>query len=284
MKKNFSQTCLSGLCHVLCLFAFSAAALAREPVLVQVPAGSVTLGAGEPGQASSKQVEVPAFAITATEITVGDYRDFVNATGHQTPSGCFDWLADGFADDPDALWDDPISAPGANHPVVCVRWTDASAYARWLSAKTGDVWRLPSETEWEYAAKAGRELSQPLTPETACKAANLHDLVGAEKGPKLSPLPCSDGYAKTAPVGTRVANGFGLYDTLGNVSEWTASCWLTASDGADPESQCSRRVVRGGAWKDDLIQASTTSRVGLFEEFRSRYFGFRLVRGPASAR
>jgi len=261
-----------------CLAAF-AGPLPAAPPLRMLESGTFALGTHAPRQGPPTETRLPAFAITASEISVGDYRAFTLATGYRPPTGCFDWHNGSFGDDPGGRWDDPVSAPSDTHPVVCVRWADAVAYADWLSDQTGAVWRLPTEAEWEYAAKGGNPAPQPLTRENACAAANLHDAASAAAGgPGLAPLPCNDGYAKTAPVGGRAANGFGLYDTLGNVSEWTASCWRDAYDLT--EEDCTRHVARGGAWKDDLMQATTTSRVGLFEDFRSRYFGFRLVREP----
>jgi len=260
----------------LCLVALPAAA---HPTLVKIPKGTFTMGTDAPRQGPPTALEMPAFEITATEITVGDYRVFVEATGYRPTDGCFDWRDGALGDVADARWDDAASPPADGHPVVCVRWADAVAYAAWLSSETGAVWRLPTEAEWEYAAKGGNPAAQPLTPEGACDFANLHEAASARAGgPALQPLPCEDGYAKTAPVGGRTPNGFGLFDTLGNVSEWTSSCWRDSHD--SPGEDCTRHVVRGGAWKDDLIQATTTSRVGLFEEFRSGYFGFRLVREP----
>ncbi len=264
-----------------CIALLSGSSLAAssvvEPLTVTIPAGAFVLGTDLPGQGPPTKKQMPSIAITATEITVAHFRAFVKSTGHSPAVGCFDWRDGTFGDDPGGRWDDPVSAPSDAHPVVCVRWADAVAYANWLSKASDASWRLPTETEWEYAAKGGNPAPSPLTPETACAAANLHDAASAAAGgPRLAPLPCNDGYPKTAPVGGRKANGFGLFDTLGNVSEWTASCWRDAY--GTSEEDCSRHVVRGGAWKDDLIQATTTNRVGLFEDFRSRYFGFRLVR------
>jgi len=262
------------VCLSLLLLAMQAAA---DPLLVKVPPGTFVLGADAPRQGPPTRMDMPAFAITATEITVGDYRAFVAATDYQPPAGCFDWQYGAFADIPDGRWDDARHASSDALPVVCIRWADAVAYADWLSAADGARWRLPTEAEWEYAAKGANSASQPLTPDGACTFANLHDAASVQAGgPGLDPLPCDDGYAKTAPVGGRRANGFGLHDSLGNVTEWTSSCWRDAHD--SPDADCSRHVARGGAWKDDLTQTSTTSRVGLSEDFRSGYFGFRLVR------
>jgi formylglycine-generating enzyme len=264
--------------RVVCLsLLLPAMPTAADPVLVKVSPGTFVLGTDAPRQGPPTRMDMPAFEITANEITVGDYRAFVAATGYRPPAGCFDWQDGGFADAPDGRWDDARHAPSEAHPVVCVRWADALAYADWLSASSGARWRMPTEVEWEYAAKGGNPASQPLTPAGACTFANLHDATSAQAGgPGLDPLPCDDGSAKTASVGGRSANGFGLHDSLGNVTEWTSSCWRDAHD--SPDADCSRHVARGGAWKDDLAQASTPSRVGLAEDFRSGYFGFRLVR------
>jgi len=248
---------------------------------VSIPAGSFVLGTDAPRQSPPTPTTVDGFDITPTEITVAQYRAFSNATQRALTNGCFDWLDGRFTDDKTGNWTDNTSAPSESHPVVCVSFDDATAYARWLSEQTGESWRLATEAEWEYAAKAGNPQSQPLenSPETACDYANINDLTAKEAdGPALPPVPCYDGAVKTGRVGSYQANRFGLHDTLGNVSEWTASCWRDRHDAEN--TQCGRRVVRGGAWKDDLLQASTTSRVGLPTSFRSRYFGFRLVRIP----
>ena len=267
-----------GMALTLCLFS-AGPVWAEVPAIVDLPGGPFTFGTDLPRQGPPSRREVSGLTIGRHEVTVGQFRAFVAATGYEPPVGCFDWGEAGFADDPEARWDDARSAPSEDHPVVCVRWADAVAYAEWLSGQTGTTWRLPSESEWEFAAKGGDPAPQPLAPQTACDYANLHDAASAAAGgPALAPLPCNDGFARTAPVGGRKPNGAGLFDTLGNVSEWTASCWRETHDAL--QEDCARHVVRGGAWKDDLIQASTTNRVGLFEDFRSRYFGFRLVREP----
>ena len=123
----------------------------------------------------------------------------------------------------------PGYAQEGNHPAVCVSWNDAQAYADWLSKTTGKTYRLPSEAEYEYAARAGGTARFAFTDDPAdlCRFAN-----GADQSAKTAGLPedapymaCSDGYPFTAPVGSFAANAFGLHDLIGNVWEWTADCF-----------------------------------------------------------
>lgn len=136
----------------------------------------------------------------------------------------------------------------ADRPVIHVDWEDAQAYVSWLSKTTGQEYRLLSEAEWEYVARAGTETARYWgESETAqCRYANGDD----------DDLSCSDGYENTAPVGSFQPNGFGLHDVLGNVWEWTEDCWVedysdAANDGSAKRSDsddCSSRVMRGGSW------------------------------------
>ncbi len=137
-------------------------------------------------------------------------------------------------------------------PVVCVNWQDARAYAEWLSRQTDKTYRLLSEAEWEYVARAGTKTARYWgeREEGQCRYVN-----GADSRTDLSwRIGCDDGYARTAPVGSYAANGFGLYDVLGNVHEWVEDCWNESCAGAPRGGQmwttgdCSRRVGRGGSW------------------------------------
>ena len=141
------------------------------------------------------------------EVTLGEYRAFASATGGGGGGDCS--AVGGYVDS----WRDPGFAQTDRHPVTCVSWDDAQAYVSWLSRTTGATYRLPTEAEWERAA-AG---SQP-----GC------DLLGRGTRPN-----------GTCPVGASVANAAGLSDMVGNVWEWTQSCW---------EGDCGRRVLRGGSW------------------------------------
>jgi formylglycine-generating enzyme required for sulfatase activity len=136
---------------------------------------------------------------------------------------------------------------------------DARDYARWLSRKTGADYRLPSEAEWEYAARAGTTTARFWgdDPDSACAHANVYDRTGkAEKAyDDWTHHNCRDGHAETAPVGSFQANRFGLHDVLGNVREWVEDCWNDSYGGAPADArvwttkECTAPVVRGGSWR-----------------------------------
>ena len=181
-------------------------------------------------------------------------------TGYSTGDTCYTYESDGFFGDPE--WKERLGRgwknPGFGHeqdetePVVCVSWDDAQAYVRWLSEETGEAYRLLSEAEWEYVARAGTTTARYWGESEAgqCRYAN-----GADAGTGFEwAVSCHDGHARTAPVGRYEANAFGLYDVLGNVLEWTADCWnesyagAPSNGGAWESGECTRRVLRGGSW------------------------------------
>src|SRR5262249_46599041 len=144
---------------------------------------------------------------------------------------------------------------------VCVSFEDAQRYVQWLSRKTGKLYRLPTEAEWEYAARAGTTTARFWGDgrERACDFANVADFTGAEtlnwnKGNQDQVFQCRDGYANTAPVGSFRPNAFGLYDMLGNVFQWTEDCYHNSYDAAPSDGsawttgECKYRVLRGGSW------------------------------------
>lgn len=169
-----------------------------------------------------------------------------------------------------------------------VSFEDAQAYLAWLSGKTGHTYRLLGEAEWEFVARAGDRGPNPWggRDARACRFASLHDQVGLEaNGSGWEAAACSDGHAKTAPVGTFAANAWGLHDTLGNVAEWTAGCWLEdpvglPADGtaAQADGDCSRRALRGGSWQEYLDGMRYAARSSAPRGTRTGYDGFRVAR------
>ncbi len=151
-------------------------------------------------------------------------------------------------------WDDngDYLKPGidqqGSHPVVCVSDVDAVDYAAWLSEKTGKHYRLPSEAEWEYAARAGKKTAWPWSNEVGsngCKFVNTIDASGHKKYPINEAQKCDDKFVTTAPVGSFPANSFGLYDMLGNVWELVGDCWHDTYKGAPADgSSWGRRQLR----------------------------------------
>ena len=191
--------------------------------------------------------------------------------------------------DPTKDWRNPGYAQEDTHPAACVSWEDASAYTAWLSKRSGRKYRLLTEAEWEYAARAGSATARywGVDPAGYCEHANGADLatVTLVAGAKVwSAARCNDRHAYTAPVGSFRANAFGLHDMLGNVEEWTQDCWndnLTgvASDGsATTAGNCALRAVRGGSWLDAPVGIRAAYRVGSPTTVRVYRRGFRVAK------
>jgi formylglycine-generating enzyme required for sulfatase activity len=213
------------------------------PTMVVLPAGRFTMGSPE-SEAERNDNEGPthtvtiahAFAVGETPVTVGQWSAFARETGYQTTG------EDGFGCS--ATGSEPNIPQTDTHPVVCVNWNDGQAYAEWLSRKTSKRYRLLSEAEWEYAARAGTQEAYPFPGHEIGKYANSN------------PLDKADGWQYTSPVKSFPANRFGLYDMIGNVFEWTQDCWHddyqgAPADGAAWSDQCTEgraRVLRGGSW------------------------------------
>ena len=236
----------------------------------------------------SHAVTIKRFAAGKFEVTRGEYRAFAEATG-RSGEGCFGWTATQFELYADRSWRDVGYAQDDRHPVTCVSWEDAAAYATWLSGRTRKKYRLLTEAEWEYAARAGT-----TTPrfwgddrDSSCEHANGADLSTRARVPGAGTWAianCNDRYAYTAPVGTYRANAFGLHDTLGNAEEWTQDCWnanyaSAPGDGsAATTGDCGLRVARGGSWHDAPVGLRAAYRVGSPITIRVYTRGFRVAR------
>ena len=220
----------------------------RCPVMVVVPAGSFMMGSSPESSEEGNGVERPQhrvtiespFGVGVYEVTFAEWDACVNG------GGC------GGYSPPDYVRE------GDRHPVVEVSWEDAWAYTAWLSQETGETYRLLSEAEWEYMARAGTQTERYWGDDSSnqCTYANGYDATAhAEREYDfVEPVACSDRYVTTAPVGSFRANAFGLYDVLGNAWEWTEDCWNGDYSGAPADGSarrlgdCSRRVLRGGSW------------------------------------
>jgi len=169
-----------------------------------------------------------------------------------------------------------------------VNYEDAKAYTAWLSRKTGHSYSLPSEAEWEYAARAGTTTARywGASADDACGYANVRDRTSKRVNKFNWPShDCDDGYVQIAPVGSFVANGFGLHDMLGNVWEGTADCWHGSYAGAPPDTNvwksgdCRRGILRGGSWFDGPWEVRSADRYRLGIRNQDYYFvGFRIAR------
>jgi len=232
--------------------------------VVVVPAGKFKMGdINGNGLANERpvieKVIASSFAMQTKEVTVGAYEAFVASTGYKTQAeqskGCAYYLNGEPVWEANLNWRNPGFEQSSDFPAVCLTFNDAKAYAEWLSGETGQQYRLPNEVEWEYAARAGTETEYPWGNEIGKNLANC-GWCGSEWSNK-----------RAAPVGSFSPNAFGLYDTVGNVWEWTAK-----------ESGESDVAVRGGAWNFAPSLARASTRLILAPDFRSNYIGFRLVR------
>jgi len=225
---------------------------------------------------------VVEFAIGRYEVTVGEFRQFVRATGYETEIGtsCFSWTSSLSGGN----WHNPKFSQSDNHPVVCVSWNDAIAYTKWLSQQTGQQYCLPTEAQWEYAARAGTETHFWWGNKASHEYANYGTdggFAGFAKG--------KDRWKYTSPVGSFEPNHFGLYDPVGNVAEWTCSEYEYELKGK--EKQCSNKnnvnerprvALRGGSFNSDPGRASVDYRSDQYPNMGSNFIGFRLARSSSS--
>lgn len=209
-----------------------------------------------------------AFAVGQYEVTRGEFATFVTTTGY-APAGslCKTYELVGGravrAERDDRGWFNVGHAQTDNHPVACVNWDDAAAYAAWMSKRTGYRYRLLSEAEWEYVARARskpamyRPWGESTSETGACAHANVADTTAMPDGQHWpQSFQCSDGFWATSPVGSFRPNAFGIYDIIGNVWEWVEDCGHESYEGAPingiawVEAGCVSRVLRGGAFNE----------------------------------
>ena len=256
------------------------------PELVVLKAGSYRMGGTRRDEKPRHEVRMEKrLAIGRHEVTRREYAAFVEDTGWTTKGSC-----DSHPKAPATgrSWRSPGYDQDENHPVVCVSWEDATEYVRWLSRKTRKDYRLPSESEWEFAARAGTEDSRHWgeDPSAACAYANVTDRTAKELDRHWKTHECSDGHVYTSPVGSFSPNGFGLYDMMGNTWEWTEDCWHDSYRGApwdgsawNRSGNCDQRVARGGGWyASPPSQVRSAERFKLDSSRRTTYIGFRIAR------
>jgi formylglycine-generating enzyme required for sulfatase activity len=272
------------------------------PEMVSVPAGCYEMGsplteAERETDEHQHKVCLKAFRIGKYEVKVKEFRRFIDATHYQTLAerttgndrGC--WALD--QSDPTAPWKyrawanwrrpNKYRDTQEDEPVTCVSWIDAEAYISWLNKATGGTFRLPTEAEWEYAARAGTTTARYWgdgADATACKYANV-----ADTGHKwANGFPCDDANEWVALAGTYQPNAWGLYDVLGNVSEWTCSAYDRPYDGS--ESVCITDSdpavplgLRGGSWYSGPKPVRAAYRDRNYPEVRYSFLGFRVASG-----
>jgi len=230
------------------------------------------------------------------EVSVGEFRRFMKATRRKTRafrrgySMAYDERNGNFIRRSGVDWeDDHTGNPAADDlPVLHVSNSDAQAYAEWLSQQSGRHYRLPSEAEFEYALRAGRDKRYPwgdgAPPRKAGNLTGSGDRSPGGRSWKNAFPGYSDGYWGPAPVGRFAANAYGLHDLAGNVSEWVADCWhdgyrRAPQDGAAwVNPGCRTRVVRGGSWASSPAQSRSAWRAPADSDTTNARIGFRVVR------
>ena len=264
--------------------------LGKLPEMLSIPAGQFVMGCSagwddvvggcRDNEFPAHEVKIAAFELSKYETTVGQFKHFVEATHYlttaeQNQQGCTiadpqrkgNWIIDKTRN-----WRNPGFAQTDHHPVVCMSWLDTQAYLKWLNQETQSHYRLPTEAEWEYAARAGKATAFFWGSQPSHAFANSLGVEGADK------------WEYTAPVGQFAGNSFGLHDMAGNVWEWLDSCW---SDAYQPAAEntaladCQEhnvKVRRGGSWDNHppSIRAAYRSSGSTLE--RSYLYGFRVAR------
>ena len=232
------------------------------PQMAVVPAGEFTMGppASETGEETRRRVTIKVpFAVSKFEITFDEWNACVR------DGGCDDYRPK------DQGWG------RGKRPVIDISWDNAKAYTDWLKRKTGKSYRLLSESEWEYAARAGTMSVFAYGDTLSPRQANFD---GSTDGSG----PSAVNRQKTLPVGSFPPNRFGLYDMHGNVTEWVEDCWHDDTAGAPADGsawldgECEGRVLRGGSWEDSAEELHSAARTGEFENLSSYADGIRIAR------
>ncbi len=243
------------------------------PEMITVAGGNFMMGSqdGQENESPVHEVLLSSFEISKYEVTNNQFRIFVKATGYKTSAE-----EEGIAQN----WKSYAVAGRARYPVVYVTYKDAVAYCNWLSSITKQTYRLPTEAEWEYAARAGtKDQPYPWGKDIEATKANyaFDDSRKAYAEPVLDFL---------KPVGSYEPNTLGIYDVVGNVAEWCLDAYKADyykdSPKKDPvcSEQISSKVVRGGGWMNSGISCSITFRKSQPGIYKSSSLGFRVVRIP----
>lgn len=240
------------------------------PEMVEIPRGLFLMGSdiGRNDEKPMHRVTIKSdFAVGKYEVTRRQYAFFLMDSNFSQGNGCEVYDTPSFNMDLSKNWADPAFTQDADHPVVCVSWRDAQAYVDWLSGITGERYRLLSESEWEYVARAGSNTNYGFGDTIDPKKANY-----------------GDEFRKTSTVGSYPANRFGLHDIHGNAAEWVADCWVenyehTPVTGSPMTTgPCEKRVLRGGTWHNEPQYLRSSFRNSYFAEFRLSGIGFRVAK------
>lgn len=266
--------------------------------MVEIPGGSFMMGATETeyrgatsyltlyvDETPRHEEKIERFFLAIHDVTREQFARFAEETKF-TGRGCQVFNGKSSRLDANADWASPGFKQGDKDPVVCVSWNDAQRYIDWLNSKavSGDklTYRLPTESEWEYAARAGTVTAAYWGSATQCKFANARDVSMARSLPNSPHVDCDDGYINTSPVGFYLPNPWGLYDMLGNVSQWTRDCSRLgySSPSSSPlatKVDCSMKAARGASWATIPFGVRAAARQAYKNDTRSNTLGFRLA-------
>jgi len=234
------------------------------------------------------RVKIASFALGKTEITRDQFAVFADQTGYHAGDTCWT-LEKGKVEEREGDWRKLRYGQEGGYPIGCVNWGDATAYTKWLSRKTGKKYRLPTEAEWEYAARGNTTTARYWgeNPDEACAYANAADQTAQAQIRGASSWTvdkCADDFAYTAPVGSFKPNPFGLYDMLGNAWEWVEDRYHASYKGAPADGSAwpgdnAKRVLRGGSWNNSPRDVRAAVRNSYRPDLRYSFFGFRVARG-----
>lgn len=265
----------------------------RAPLMVALPMGRFQLGSPEneighvPNEGPLVDVTMnKQVAISRFEITVSQMALFLERTSYAVPDGCNVYSDKRWRLRIDGSMRSNGYRQGPDHPATCVDWEMARAYAAWLSEQTGQTFRLPTEAEWEYAARAGTQtpFAFGTNADEGCEYMNGADAFALTLLPELLNVDCDDGAGYTSPVGQYKPNAFGLHDMHGNVWELTIDHWHESHLGAPQNGGqreqriTNKRVIRGGAWISYPLFLRSANRSNIDKKVRRSDVGLRLVR------
>jgi formylglycine-generating enzyme required for sulfatase activity len=265
-----------------------------EPEMVAIKAGQFTMGSNNWKSTSPEHtVTVKAFHMAKFEVTVKEFAQFIQATNYNAPSQCTQMAGNPWFDSMAGSWNANTLSHSRFEPVTCIGPKDAEAYLKWMAKETGKKYRLPTEAEWEYAHRAGSTRKYPFgnNEALACRYGNIadrsaeaavkRDYDGLDSKSHVGVAPCDDKSDYASIVGMYEPNAFGLYDTLGNVSEFVQDCKKPDYTGAPAdgsaviEAKCEERVNRGGNWHWE--GEASYRRDGMPEDFVGALEGFRVA-------
>ena len=272
------------------------------PIMATIPAGSFEMGSSKNESTQPiHTVTIQEFSMGKYEVTVNEFRQFIEATNYAAPQSCRHEMNAWFLSSSKGNWETNALNTSEFQPVVCIDWQAANAYVQWLAKETGKPYRLPTEAEWEYAARAGTKTDYYFGDDTentqVCEYANVGDLSGEnilQRDSNSSYLNwsgdianCSDHSGYASIVGMYKPNGFGLYDVLSNVQEFLADCYVrgyshVANDGSAYLNEgCEQRSVRGGSWH--WSHGPLFQRGAIPDNFAGGVDGFRIALDGKSA-